>query len=126
MTTQFFYWRKESAVRLPRQIKIKHQLAKMQTGGGCWTATTAGPFVQMVISCKDYTATLEILFVTSRKAVAVSPATCPVVISAVMTRMSGNPSTTKAGATVIANIIWQVSTREVAINCTASKSSNVA
>ena len=79
----------------------------------------------MVISYKDYTATLVIPFIISRKAVAVNPTTCPVVISAVMTMMSGNPSTTKAGATVIANIIWQVSTREVAINCTASKSSNV-
>ena len=79
----------------------------------------------MVISCKDYTATLVIPFTTSRKAVAVSPKTCPVVISAVMTMMSGHPSTTKAGATVIAIITWRVSTREVATNCTASKSSNV-
>ena len=80
----------------------------------------------MVISCKGYTATLAIPFITSRKAIAVSPITCLVVISAVMIMMSGVPSTTKAGATVIANIIWRVSTREVAINCTASKSSDVA
>ena len=80
----------------------------------------------MVISCKDYTATLVIPFITSRKAIAVSLTTCPAVISAVMTMMSGNPSTTKAGAAAIANIIWRVSTREAAINCTASKSSDVA
>ena len=80
----------------------------------------------MVISCKDYTETLVVPFVTSRRAIAVSPTTCPAVISAVMTMMSGNPSTTKAGAAAIANIIWRVSTREAAINCTASKSSDVA
>ena len=89
-------------------------------------APTDGPFVQMVISCKDYTATLVTPFIISRKAVVVSPTTCPIVISVVMTMMSGNPSTIKAGVTAIANIIWRVSTREVAINCTASKSSNAA
>ena len=59
----------------------------------------------MVISCKDCTATLVTDFITSRKAVVVSLKTYPIVISAVMTMMSGNRSTAKAGETVIANII---------------------
>jgi len=85
--TQFFYWRKESAVRRLRQIKTEHQLAKLQTGGEFWTAPIAGPFVQKAISCRDYTVTLVIPFITSKKAVAVNPTTYPVVISAVITMM---------------------------------------
>ena len=79
----------------------------------------------MVTSCKDYTAPAAMGFTTSRKAAAVNPITCPIVISAVTTTMSVHPSTTKAGVPVMAVITWRVSIGEDVTNCTVLSSSNV-
>ena len=35
MTTQYIYSKKRGAVRLPHQMKTKHQGVQMQTGGEC-------------------------------------------------------------------------------------------
>ena len=68
----------------------------------------------------------NITFITSRKVNAVNPTTCRIIISAATIMTLAHHSTTKAGATVIANTTWRVSTEEVATSCTASKSSDVA
>ena len=90
------------------------------------SATTDGPFARVDISCRVYTVMTASGFTTSRKAVAVNPATCRVATLVATTRTLVRPSTRKVGIPVMSVITWRVSTKEDVTSCTASKSSSVA